>query len=63
MERKITTLLKRNYISPKLTTIYLQLEQGIAASSVTAIPGNESNPGTPGIVDWNEEVDYKEIFV
>lgn len=45
---------KKPYLSPKIEHVYIvELEMGIAASSVTVAPGEANN--TPSITDWEEE--------
>ncbi|MFD2744333.1 MULTISPECIES: hypothetical protein [Sphingobacterium] len=45
-------LVRKTYISPHISTIYVEIESAFAAGSVVTITVEDSNP--PNVLDWEE---------
>lgn len=45
---------KRKYEAPALEVVFVELEQGIAAASVTLGGGAGTTPDQPQVNDWQE---------
>lgn len=45
---------KLKYEAPTLEVVFVELEQGIAAASVTLGGGDETTPSQPQVEDWQD---------
>ncbi|MFD2555131.1 hypothetical protein [Sphingobacterium tabacisoli] len=53
---------KKHYIPPQITTVTIELEQSIAASSVTISPGGGGTNNQPWITEEEVETIEKDWF-
>lgn len=56
-EKKTMNGKKQHYVSPKLNTVFIEMENGIAAGSAQVSPGDQSNPNSPDVNSWNNNGD------
>ncbi|APU95241.1 MULTISPECIES: hypothetical protein [Sphingobacterium] len=60
MKRKLT---RKPYSAPNLSILAIDMEQGIAATSVGTInPGSSSTPNNPKVEDWTDKGNNSKDF-
>lgn len=62
-EFQMNTQKKKDYSSPRIELINVELEQGIASGSTYFQPGGPGSPNTPEVEDWKQDSESKDFWL